>query len=125
MSDWGSEEFRSRLAYAAIVGAMATIYNLGGDFHTGKLTVKMVVFRATSLPLMIWLSALVAGRLGLHDEMASMVAVVLFLVSRNGLEYLARALAFKWAGVPMPGEQIADDDDATHRAPGKRDCDNG
>ena len=101
MSDFGSDDFRSRLAYAAIVGAMATLYNLGGDFQSGRLTVKMVVFRATSLPLLIWLSAVIAGRIGLHDELASMVAVLLFLVSRNSLEYLARALAFKWAGVPM------------------------
>lgn len=109
MSEWGTEDFRSRLAYAAIVGAMATLYNLGGDFQSGKLTVRMVVYRATSLPLLIWLSAVIAGRMGLQDELASMVTVVLFLVSRNGLEYLARALAFKWAGVPMRERDKADE----------------
>ena len=109
MSEFGTEDFRNRLAYAAIVGAMTTLYNLGGDFQSGRLTVRMVVFRATSLPLLIWLSAVIAGQMNLDGELTSMVACVLFLASRNSLEYIARALAFKWAGVPLPDKKSEPD----------------
>jgi hypothetical protein len=94
--------FGERLAWATAAGVMVTLSNLGADYAAGKLTAARVVYRLTSLPLLVFVSATLAARLGFTAELNGVVAIVVFLVGRNGLEYFANSAASKWLGVPPP-----------------------
>jgi len=82
--------FLDRIYWATLGGVMVTIYSLGADYADGKLKGPILIYRLTSIPLLIFLSALLSGRLGFEGEMNGIVSICVFLVGRDTIEKIAK-----------------------------------